>query len=92
MLEIGGENFFRKTEGYFTLRKKRKNFLKSNFCKKIAKKNKIFEKNSKKKNKNKIFVGKKNFFLYKKILTEASKKASVTNIFYGKNGVYGRYL
>ncbi len=44
MLEIGGENFYRKTEGYFTLREKRKNF-----CKKIEKKNKIFEKNSKKK-------------------------------------------
>jgi hypothetical protein len=27
VLEIGGENFFRKTEGYFTLRKKRKNFF-----------------------------------------------------------------
>jgi hypothetical protein len=54
VLEIGGENFFRKTEGYFTLRKKRKNFFKNNFCKKIAKKKTKFLKKIAKKNK--IFV------------------------------------
>jgi hypothetical protein len=52
--------FFRKTEGYFTLRKKRKNFFLKNFCKKIAKT----------KNKRKFLrkIAKKNKFLQEKKL------------------------
>jgi hypothetical protein len=64
------------------LKKKKINNFQKNFF--------LFENSKKKKKKSfcKKLVKKKKF----KILTEASKKASVSNIFYGKNRVYGRYL